>query len=71
MVRARIIMRARFFMTFVTKDSLRKRLVEGKLKTSGLNCGDSLFVTKDNSVVWSYIPCRTYPFSIVVDGVNF
>lgn len=64
-------MRARLFLKFVTKDSLRKGLVEGKLKESWLNCGDSPFITKDNSVVWSCIPCRTYPFSIAVDGVNF
>lgn len=43
-------MRARF-LKLVTKDSFRKRLVEGKLKESWLNSGDSPFVTKDNSVV--------------------
>lgn len=64
-------MRARFFLKSVTNDSFRKGLVEGKLKESWLNSGDSLFVTKDNSVVWSCIPCRTYPFSRTVDGVNF
>lgn len=64
-------MRAQFFLKYVTKDSFRKGLVEGKLKENGLNSGDSPFVTKDNSVVWSCIPCRTCPFSLAVDGVNF
>ncbi len=63
--------RARLYLKFVTKDSFRKGLVEGKLKESWLDYGDSPFVIKDNSVVWSCISCRPYPFSIGVDGVNF
>jgi len=66
-----MMMRAPPFLTLVTKNRFRNRVVEGKLRESWLNSGDNLFITRDNSVVWSCIRCRTYSFSAYLDSVNF